>query len=125
MSDVLEALTGAVLLLEALAAVWIVWRNYREVRFMGRLRPLMPKGADLPLFDALAARALQITVIGVYLLILTILGAAGVSVADAFPPIRAINGGLFLVLLAGPTYVGREMRRLASSSAGATAGDPS
>lgn len=112
-----EELTAAAVLVELIVAAWLVWRNHREVRFMRSLRPLMPADADLPLFDALARRASQITNIGAYLLVLTmastVLAELGLpAIAEIFPPIRAINGALILVLLAGPTYVGREMRRM-------------
>lgn len=122
MIALLDALTNVALAVEALVAVVLVYRNAREVTFMRRIRPLMP--ADVPLFEALTTRAWQITLIGLYLLILTGLGAAGIRLAEVFPPIRAINGAVLLVLLSGPAYVGREMRRLAGERIGAAAGDP-
>lgn len=97
--------------LEAIVAVWLVWRAYREWRFLDGLRPHMDPEGDLPLYDALNSRAIQVTTIGAYLLLITAFGAVGIRLADIFPPIRAINGGLILVLIAGPAYIGREMRR--------------
>jgi hypothetical protein len=97
--------------IEFLAALVITVQNLREVAFLRSLRPLLPPGEDLPLYDALVIRAEFLMAAGLYLIVLTVIGATGVAIANAFPLIRVINGLIFLGILAGPIYLGRVMRR--------------
>ncbi|HYI67151.1 MAG TPA: hypothetical protein VEW95_09525 [Candidatus Limnocylindrales bacterium] len=113
-----EVGTNVAIGLEVLAAMVLVWFNFRESRFLeDKVRPLLHVDEDLPLFDALAARAKYVTAVGIYLIVLTGLGQAGYSVAEVFPPIRAINGLLFLGLIAGPWIIGRALRNQADVKA--------
>lgn len=107
MSDPITVAVAA----EVAAAVLITGFNVREILFLRRLRPLLPPDDDLPLYDALVMRAEFLAGIGLYLLVLTLLSALGFAIAAAFPLIRALNGLVFLGILAGPLYLGRAMRR--------------
>lgn len=111
MMEFLEVATGVILAGEVLVALWLSWANWREVQFLRRVRPLLPSDEDLPLFDALDGRAKYITVVSLYLIVLTALGAAGITLADYFPPIRALTAGLLIGLLAGPKIIGTALRR--------------
>lgn len=113
----IDVLVNVAVAIEAVAAVALVVLAFREFRFLGTLRPFLPKNEYLPLFGALINRAAVITGIGAYLLVLTVVGAVLAalelpSLAEVFPPIRAINGGLFLILLSGPIYYGRALRSI-------------
>lgn len=108
----LASLTGVAIALEVVAALVISWLNIRETRYLRHeLRPLLLEREDLPLLDALTERARWVTAIGWYLIIFTALGAAGIVIVDFFPPIRAINAGLLLYLIAGPRIVGMALRK--------------
>jgi hypothetical protein len=113
----IEILVNVVVGIEALAAVVLVVLSVREYRFLISLKPALA-GEFLPLYDALVGRALQISVIGGYLIVLTVIGAF-LAAQDMpqlnaiFPPLRAINGAILLVLLSGALQVGRALRALA------------
>ena len=110
--DWVAVVTNVVIGLEILAAFVISYWNIRETRYLKEeLRPLLEDREDLPLLDALTSRASKVTMIGWYFIIITALGAAGFVIAEFFPPIRAVNAGLLLYLIAGPRIVGMALRR--------------
>lgn len=114
----IDVLVNVAVGIEAVAAVVLVILAWREWRFLATLKPFLPKDEYLPLYGALVNRALIVSVIGVYLLVLTVIGAllaqmGAPPLAVTFPPLRAINGVLFLILLSGPLYIGRALRKLA------------
>lgn len=112
----LETVTNVIVALEVAAGLVIAWLNQREVRFLeDRVKPLLADDEDLPLFDALTGRAKYVTFVAIYLLALTALGAFIGPLSDHFPPMRAINGALFLGLLAGPRVIGGALRRRAAT----------
>lgn len=116
MNEALSFVTAIVLVIEIAAAAVIAVLNVTEVRFLERrVRPRLDANEELPLFDALSARARSITAIGIYLLVLTGIGAAGISLTTIFPPLRAINGALLLYLIAGPRIYGTALRQRARS----------
>ena len=96
---------------EFVVALYIVAADVKEVRFLLALKPLIPTDEDLPLYSALTDRAIFLMAVGVYLLALTVVAAFGPQLAVIFPPIRVINGAIFLAILAGPRYLGHAMRR--------------
>lgn len=106
----IEQLVIAALIVEAAAAVVIVILDWREVRFLNTLRPHLHE--HLPLFDVLNSRARWVTAIGAYLIGLTLAGAVVGPLSEHFPLLRPINGLLFLLLLAGPIFLGRAMREM-------------
>jgi hypothetical protein len=115
--ELLEIVTNLAVLTVVVIAAWVIRQARREQRFLESLKPLLPQNEYLPLFDALLSRAREVYLLGVYLVLLTAVGALLAaydkpSLAQAFPPIRAINAALFLVLLSGPLVLGRAMRRL-------------
>ena len=107
----IEGISSLLVGLEAIAAIVIIWLDIREVRFLRGLQPLLGQDEDLPLYAALVDRAIYVSAVGFYLLILAVIGITGLVLGAVFPPIRPINGLLFLGLLAGPIYLGRAMRR--------------
>lgn len=113
----IEGATNIAVAIIAVVAVWTTYRTVREYLFLRGLRPFLPLGEYLPLYESLVSRSAYVAVIGVYLLSLTVVGAVlsalGMpSLAEMFPPIRAINAALLLGLLAGPLLIGRAMRKL-------------
>jgi len=114
---VIEPLVNIAVAVEAIAGVVLVAQSFREYRFLIGLKPYLPSDESLPLYQALVGRAVQITAIGIYLIILTAIGAVLAAVdlpplAQSFPLLRAINGFLFLVLLSGALQVGKALRSL-------------
>ncbi len=97
--------------IEFALAIVISALNVRELHFLATLRPLLPDGEDLPLYDALTARAAFLMVTGFYLIVLSVLTTLGLNLTLAFPPLRILNGALFLAILAGPVFLGHAMRR--------------
>lgn len=111
----LETATNLAVGLIALVAIWIIYQDRREQKFLVNLRPFFVE--HLPLYDALVTRAGYIFWIGVYFMALAAAGAvlstAGQPpLVELFPPLRVINALAILGLLAGPIYYGRAMRRL-------------
>lgn len=111
----IETLTNIAVGVIAVAAVGVVILSFREFRFLGTLRPFLPSGF-WPLYEALLGRSIYVTGVGVWLLVLTAIGAVLnalelPTLAQTFPPLRAINALLLLGLLAGPLWLGRAMRR--------------
>lgn len=111
MREILETGTTIVVAIELLVAVWLAWRLWHESRFLERVEPLIPKDENLPLFDALLFSSRYTTAAVTYLLLLTALGVAGITVAEYFPPIRAISGAVLIGLLYRPLSTGRALRR--------------
>jgi hypothetical protein len=105
-----EMITNVILGILVVITLGIVWQLDREGRFLDRLRAQV-HGEDLPILDALLVDAHYTTFITVYLIALTVIGAAGFTIAVAFPPIRAINALLLLGLLTGTLRIGRALRR--------------
>jgi len=106
---VIELIANILVGVEALLALVIIYLDLKEVRFLRRLQPYIDR--DLPLFAALTSRALFVSLVGIYLILLTVLGAMFGPLSESFPLLRPINGLLFIGLLAGPYYTGREMRK--------------
>lgn len=95
-----------------IAAGWVTFLNRRETRYLEHdVKPLIRDDEDLPLFDVLLSRARNVTRIGWWLIVLTALGAAGIMVANYFPPLRVLNAALLLYLIAGPRIIGMALRR--------------
>jgi hypothetical protein len=112
LTDIARLVTNGVIAVLLVVAVWVTWLNRRETRYLERdVKPLIRDDEDLPLFDVLLSRARNVTRIGWWLILLTALGAAGITVADYFPPLRAINAALLLYLIAGPRIIGMALRR--------------
>lgn len=105
----IELIANILVGVEALLALVIIYLDLKEVRFLRRLQPYIDR--DLPLFAALTSRALFVSLVGIYLILLTVLGAMFGPLSESFPLLRPINGLLFIGLLAGPYYTGREMRK--------------
>jgi len=106
---VIELIANILVGVEALLALVIIYLDLKEVRFLRRLQPYIDR--ELPLFAALTSRALFVSLVGIYLILLTVLGAMFGPLSESFPLLRPINGLLFIGLLAGPYYTGREMRK--------------
>lgn len=111
MGSIMQHVTEILLALEIGLAVVVVLLDVKEIRFLSGLRPFLPIGEELPLFEALSKGAIFLTFIGFWLLGLTVLGALGISLTDDFPILRAINGALLLMVISGPYYVGRALRK--------------
>lgn len=108
----IDAFITVAVVIEGVTALVLTAFNVREVLFLRRLRPFLPPGDDLPLYDALVGRAIFLAASGLYLLTLTTITVLfAVNLAQAFPVLRVINGLLFLGLLSGPILLGRAMRR--------------
>lgn len=117
--DWVEAVTNVVVGIEIIAAVVLTFLNVREVRFLEqRVRPLLREGEELPIFDALAGRGRYVTFVAIVLIVETAIGALVGPLSEYFPPVRAINGGLLLGLLAGPRVYGAALRARARSRVG-------
>lgn len=116
MTEIVITVTNVILAIEIAAAAVVAILNVNETRFLEqRVRPLLNAHEELPLFNALSVRARSITAIGIYLLLLTAIGATGISLTTLFPPLRAINGALLLYLIAGPRIYGMALRQRARS----------
>lgn len=114
--EAIELATNIAIFVEVLVAIALVFLNYREVRFLRReVEPLVEAGEPAPLYEALSFRASYITFVCIWLLSLTGLAAAGLNLAELFPPLRAINGALVLGLLAGPIQTGYALRKRVGS----------
>lgn len=115
--EVVELATNVVVAIEVLAAIYLAWANVKEVRFLeDELRPRLGDEEDLPLFDALSGRAKYVAAVGFYLILLTAAGVLIGPLSDHFPPLRAINGALFLGLIAGPKVIGNALRARAKAT---------
>lgn len=114
----MESLVNIGVALEVLAALVVIWLDVREFRFLRSLRPFLPEGESMTLYEALMSRAAFVTLVGGYLIVLSAATVVLGSLAVAFPPLRVINGALFLGLLAGPIYIGRALRHLSPREEG-------
>jgi len=107
----IEFLIGVEVVLAIILGIF----NIREILYLRKLGK-EAEGENLWLLDAITVRQVYLTFIGIYLLCLTAIGVTGFSVAEHFPFIRVINGALLLGVIAGPTYLGHEMRKRRSNS---------
>ena len=114
---ILESATNVVVAVEIVVGLYIALTSRGEARFLEQqVKPLLRGETELPLFDSLLWVAKYVKAVAAWLIVLTVLGALlswldKPSLADLFPPIRAINLALLIGLLAVPKIIGRGLRR--------------
>lgn len=97
---------------EAAAAVVFVSLDVRET--LGYQRRWAKAAGDDPRYwfiHPVRRVGLFITLLGIYLILLTAVAVVGVVISKDFPWIRPLNGAFFLGLLAIPWLIGRALRR--------------
>lgn len=101
------------LAVEVIAAIVLTVLNIREVLFLRSLSQAEEGDKDeLWLLAAIAARQTYLTFVGIYLLLLSAAGAVwNITWTEEFPWMRPLNGLIFLGIIAGPFYLGHQMRK--------------